>query len=84
MKTKKKVVKKTTRSVKTTEKKTELKERLLDVVVNEIKKDFWMEDLESLYELLRYTPLKNLIAYIRDEEQWKEFEGLKRKPKTKK
>lgn len=84
MKTKKKVVKKTTRSVKTTENKTELKERLLDVVVNEIKKDFWMEDLESLYELLRYTPLKNLIAYIRDEEQWKEFEGLKRKPKTKK
>ena len=50
-----------------------LKQELIERVVEEIKQDLNFNDVESLEELLRFCPTKNLIAYL-PEEEWGKFE----------
>lgn len=53
----------------------ELEDKLIDRVIDQIKKDIQEGDETAIVELLWSTPLKNLIAYL-PEEEWKEFNQL--------
>jgi len=54
---------------KTMAKKTKPSEELLDKVVNQIKEDFETGDLESVYELFSFVPIKNLEGYLPEEQK---------------
>jgi hypothetical protein len=54
----------------------QLKQDLIDKVVNQIQSDIYHGDTEALSELLEFVPLKNLIYYLREDE-WSIFENLK-------
>lgn len=54
----------------------ELKEKLIDRLVAQFKKDLANGDSTVLDELLGYAPIGNLIAAL-PEEEWSEFEELK-------
>jgi hypothetical protein len=54
----------------------QLKQDLIDKVVNQIQSDIHHGDTEALSELLEFVPLKNLIYYLREDE-WSIFENLK-------
>ena len=51
-----------------------LKQELIERVVEQIKQDLISNDVEAMEELLRFCPTKNLIAYL-PEEEWGKFEG---------
>lgn len=46
---------------------------LIDRVVEQIKDDIAMGDIEALEELLRFIPKENLIQYL-PEEEWEEHQ----------
>ena len=41
---------------------------LIDLVIEQIKNDFELGDYEAIVELLKYVPMKNLTAYLPEEE----------------
>lgn len=41
-----------------------MEQRLLDLVVDQIKKDIQVEDTTAIYELLEFSPEENLKAYL--------------------
>ena len=45
------------------------KDRLVDIVIEQIKKDFAMGDETAVDELLRFIPDENLIGFLPDEDQ---------------
>ena len=47
---------------------------LIERVVEQIKNDLAMGDVEALEELLTFTPKENLIAYL-PEEEWEKYEN---------
>ena len=47
-----------------TEHNDKFKQSLIDEVLEEIKKDIANGDLTAIEELLRFTPYKNLMAYL--------------------
>lgn len=47
----------------------EKKQRLIDRVIEQIKKDIADGDVEALDELLKFSPNKNLMAFLSDDEQ---------------
>ena len=47
-----------------TEHNDKFKQSLIDEVLEEIKKDIASGDLTAIEELLRFTPYKNLMAYL--------------------
>lgn len=53
----------------------ELEDKLVERVIDQIKKDIQEGDETAIVELLWSTPVKNLIAYL-PEEEWKEFNQL--------
>ena len=55
----------------------ELEDKLIDRVIDQIKKDIQEGDETAIVELLWSTPLKNLIAYL-PEEEWNDYNQLKR------
>ena len=50
---------------------------LIDRVLEEIQKDVGNGDLTAIDELLSFIPLKNLIAYL-PEEEWIKYKNLKK------
>ena len=48
--------------------------KLIDRVIEEIKRDFAMGDLTALDELLSFVPRENLIGYL-PEEEWERYEN---------
>jgi hypothetical protein len=56
----------------TTDKAEELKQKLIEAVVEQIKMDIGMGDVEAIEELLRFCPTKNLVSYL-PEEDWEQF-----------
>jgi hypothetical protein len=48
------------------------KQKLIDRVIEQIKEDILIEDVTALDELLKFTPVENLIAYL-PEEEWKDY-----------
>lgn len=48
--------------------------KLIDRVIEEIKRDFAMGDLTALDELLSFVPRENLIGYL-PEEEWEQYEN---------
>ena len=52
------------------------KEDLIETVVEQIKEDVHCGDSEAIEELLNFCPIKNLIAYL-PEEDWAKFKHLK-------
>jgi hypothetical protein len=50
----------------------ELKQKLIEAVVEQIKMDIEMGDVEAIEELLRFCPTKNLVNYL-PEEDWEQF-----------
>jgi hypothetical protein len=47
-------------------------EKLIDRVIEEIRRDIEIGDVTSLEELLNFVPIKNLIAYL-PEEEWSKY-----------
>jgi len=41
---------------------------LIDLVIEQIKKDFEVGDYTAVFELLEFIPRENLIAYLPEEE----------------
>jgi DNA-directed RNA polymerase subunit RPC12/RpoP len=50
-------------------------DELVDRVLYHIEKDFRDKDLTAVDDLLKYCPIKNLVAYL-PEEEWAEFKHL--------
>lgn len=59
--------------------KKDLNSLLIEQVVFQIREDIDSNDVESLEELLRFVPVKNLIHYL-PEEDWKPFNKLLNDP----
>lgn len=55
----------------------ELKYKLIEEVVNQIKEDIENGDVEAVEELLSFCPVTNLIGYL-PEEEWKKFGSLEK------
>ena len=55
--------------------KERLEEDLVDAVIGNIKEDIEQQDVSALFELLRFAPVPNLIAYLQ-EEKWPAYEIL--------
>ena len=53
----------------------ELEDKLIDAVIDQIKSDIANGDETAIIELLWSTPVKNLIAYLPEENQ-KEYKPL--------
>lgn len=53
----------------------ELEDNLIDRVIDQIKKDIQEGDETAIVELLWSTPVKNLIAYL-PEEEWNQYNEL--------
>lgn len=45
-----------------------MSEKLIDDVIEQIKKDILSGDLTAIDELLRYVPTKNLEAFLSEED----------------
>ena len=45
------------------------KDRLVDLVIEQIKEDFAMGDETAIDELLKFVPDENLIGFLPDEDQ---------------
>lgn len=56
----------------TNEEAKELKQKLIERVVEHIKRDIEWGDVEAIEELLNFCPTKNLVGYL-PEEEWNEF-----------
>lgn len=48
-----------------------LKDELLERVIMQIKTDFYNWDYEAVEEMLKFTPVENLIGYLPEEEHEK-------------
>ena len=48
--------------------------KLIERVVEQIKSDLSMGDVESLEELLSFVPRENLLGYL-PEEEWEKYEN---------
>jgi hypothetical protein len=48
--------------------------RLIERVVEQIKSDLLMGDVEALEELLTFTPKENLLGFL-PEEEWEKYEN---------
>ena len=44
-----------------------MKDPVIEAVIEQIRRDFEMDDVSSLYEMLEYVPKKNLLAYLPEE-----------------
>lgn len=55
--------------------KERLEDELIDAVIDNIKEDLAQQDVGAMFELLRYAPVPNLIAYLR-EENWPAYDIL--------
>lgn len=55
--------------------RSELLHKLIGDVITQIRNDFYNQDLTAIYELLLSCPIKNLIAFL-PEEDWAEFKNL--------
>jgi len=58
--------------------KTERKQKLVDEVIEEVKKDLLHGDETVLDELLKFIPVKNLLQAL-GEEKWKNYPEIKLK-----
>ena len=58
--------------------KQELKQQLIEEVVKNIKYSLDMGWEEAIEELLSFTPVENLIAYL-PEESWEKYKSIKPK-----
>lgn len=56
--------------------KEELKQKLIEEVVEEIEQCLKHGYKEALEELLSFTPVENLIGYL-PEERWEKYRSLK-------
>jgi CO dehydrogenase/acetyl-CoA synthase beta subunit len=54
----------------------ELKSRLVDTVIEELKEQFAYNDYTVLEDLLKFIPNKNLVFSL-DEDDWKNFPEVK-------
>lgn len=61
----------------TTEQADNLKQLLIERVIDNIKRDIEYGDVEAIEELLRFCPTTNLINYL-PEEDWEDFEQLEK------
>lgn len=52
-----------------------LEDSLIDAVIGNIKEDIEQGDVSALFELLRFAPVPNLIAYLQ-EEKWPAYDLL--------
>lgn len=59
----------------TTEQAKELKQQLIEQVVDNIKRDIEYGDVEAIEELLRFCPTNNLVSYL-PEEEWDKYKEL--------
>ena len=52
-----------------------MEDPVIEAVIEQIRRDFEMDDVSSLYEMLEFLPRKNLLAYLPEEvsEQLKNF-----------
>jgi hypothetical protein len=50
-----------------------LEDNLIDAVIGNIKEDLAQQDVEAMFELLRFAPVPNLIAYLQ-EEKWPAYD----------
>lgn len=50
-----------------------LEDNLIDAVISNIKEDLEQQDVGAMFELLRYAPVPNLIAYLQ-EEKWPAYD----------
>ena len=53
----------------------ELKQQLIDTVIESIKVDMLCEDYTAIDELLNFTPIENLIGFL-PEEDWEKYKSL--------
>lgn len=44
-----------------------MEDPIIEAVIEQIRKDFEMNDVSSLYEMLEFLPKKNLLAYLPEE-----------------
>jgi hypothetical protein len=61
----------------TNEQAIELKDKLIDRVIEHIKKDIEYSDTTAIEALLTFCPTNNLVSYL-PEEEWAEFEQLEK------
>lgn len=52
-----------------------LEDNLIDEVIGNIKEDIHQQDVSALFELLRFAPVPNLIAYLQ-EEKWPAYDTV--------
>ena len=44
-----------------------MEDPVIEAVIEQIRRDFEMDDVSALYEMLEYVPNKNLLAYLPEE-----------------
>ena len=44
-----------------------MEDPLIEAVIEQMRKDFDFDDITAIYELLKFTPKKNLLAYLPEE-----------------
>jgi hypothetical protein len=44
-----------------------MEDPVIEAVIEQIKRDFEMDDVSALHEMLKYVPKKNLLAYLPEE-----------------
>jgi hypothetical protein len=44
-----------------------MEDPIIEAVIEQIRRDFEMDDVSAIYEMLEFLPKKNLLAYLPEE-----------------
>jgi len=44
-----------------------MEDPIIEAVIEQMRKDFEMDDVTAIYELLEFTPKENLLGYLPEE-----------------
>lgn len=44
-----------------------MEDPIIEAVIEQMRQDFEMDDVTAIYELLEFTPKKNLLGYLPEE-----------------
>jgi hypothetical protein len=47
--------------------KSKMEDPIVEAVIEQMRKDFEMDDVTAIYELLEHLPKKNLLGYLPEE-----------------